>query len=277
MSTRILSANTSDAAILTSADFLAGLPVTNLQVEGRGSVARTANVTGNKVINGNFAGASIVSACILYSHNLSSQATIRLQIWDAANQTGNIVYDSGTGLALPPIGWGEFQWGLSPWGANVFTGWGRAFTDMWFAPVAGLSFRITLSDPLNPAGYIQVKRLLIGPYFEPGVNVSYGLNVQWDTNDEQIRTQGGSLRTDNRVMFRTMRGTFGHLTTGERGIFMDILRRIGKRTETFVSVWPEAGGSLERDNALLGKFVQMPDLTNGNLSSYSSQLVFEEV
>ncbi len=277
MSTRIISANTSDLATLSSGDFVAGLPVSNLQVEGRGRVARTANATGDKVINGNFATVSITSACVLYNHNLTSQATIRLQLWDADNQTGTMVYDSGSGGALPPLGWGDFQWGLKPWGANVFTGWGRAFTDIWFPPIGAKSFRVTVADALNPAGYIQIKRLLIGPYFEPDVNFEYGFKLSWMDNSDQVRTQGGSLRTDNRVMYRALVGKLPAIKTSERAVWMDILRQIGKRSETFISVYPEAGGALERDHAILGKFTEMPDNTTGTPSSYSSNIVFEEV
>lgn len=277
MSVRIVSTNTADSATLSSSDFVATLPVTNLQVEGRGKVARTTNATGDKVINGNFAGAVVVACMLLYNHNLTSQATMRLQIWDAANQTGNITYDSGAIPALPALGWGEFQWGASPWGATVFTGWGSAFSDLWFDAVAGLSFRITLSDPSNPAGYLQVKRLLIGSYFEPGVNVSYGMQLGWKDNSEQVRTQGGSLRTDARVLYRALSAELGHLTPAERAIFMDIVRTIGLRKETFISVWPDAGGALERDHAMLGKFVSMPDMTHPTPSSYTSNIEFEEV
>lgn len=277
MSARIISANTSDLATLSSSDFVASLPVGNVQVEGRGRVARTTNATGDKVINGNFEAVSITSACVLYNHNLSSQATIRLQLWDADNQAGTLVYDTGVGLALPPLGWGDFQWGLKPWGANVFTGWGRAFTDIWFPPVGAKSFRVTLNDPLNPAGYLQVKRLLIGPYFEPDVNMEYGMQLSWKDNSDQVRTQGGSLRTDNRVLFRELKGKLPAIKVTERAIWMDILRQIGKRSETFFSIYPEAGGALERDHAVLGKFTELPDTTTATPSSYSSNITFEEV
>lgn len=277
MSVRIVSANTADSATLSSTDFVATLPVGNLQLEGRGRVARTVNVTGDKVILGNFAGASVVSCAVLYNHNLTSQATFRLQLYAAANQTGSIVYDTGAVVALPALGWGEFGWGLTPWGGTVFSGWGSAFSDFWFTAVGALSFKITLNDAANPAGYIQVKRLLIGPYFEPAVNVEYGLQLSWQDNSTQIRTQGGSLRTDNRVLFRTLQARLSRMTTAERAVFTELVRTIGLRKETFVSVWPDAGGSLERDYALLGKFTKMPQITNPNPANYVGDIQFEEV
>jgi hypothetical protein len=277
VSIRIVTSNVSDGATLSSSDFVGTLPVSNLQVEGRARVARTTNATGTKTVNGDFAAASVVGSCVLYNHNLTIQATWRLRMWDAAGQAGNLVYDSGTVTALPALGWGEFGWGLVPWGASVFTGWGAAFSVLWFPAVGALSFRLELTDAANPAGYLQAKRLLVGPYFEPGVNVSYGLQLYWEDNSEQRRTQGGSLRTDARVRYRCIKGELGYLNPAERAVAVETLRQIALRTETFVSVFPGYGGAQERDYSLLGKFTSMPQFTHGQPSSHSAQLAFEEV
>lgn len=276
MSLRVLTPVVSDAATLTSSDFVAGLPVTNLQVEGRGRVARTADATGSKVINGDLAGVSALSGLVLYNHNLSGTALLRLQAWDGLSQTGTMVYDSGSVNATPPVGWGDFGWGAIPWGANIFYSWGRAFTDLWFPAVGALSFRITITDTSNPDGYLQIKRLLLGPYFEPFVNLEVGMQLHWEDNSEQTRTAGGSLRTDNQVLYRVLRGKLAGLKATERAPWMDLLRQIGKRSEVFISVYPDAGGKLERDHAVLGKFTQMPDITTLE-AAYTSDLVFEEV
>lgn len=277
MSIRIVTSNVSDAAALTSTDFTVGLPVSNLQLEGRARVARTANAAGTKVINGDLAGVSMLGACVLYNHNLTSQATWRLRVWDAVGQTGNVVYDSTTVAALPALGWGDFQWGAVPWGASVFTGWGAAFSVLWFPAVLGRSFRLEVTDAANADGYLQAKRLLLGPYFEPLVNVDYGLQLYWEDNSVQRRTQGGSLRTDVRTRYRVLRAQLGYLSDSERAVAVETLRQIGLRTETFVSVFPGAGGALERDHSLLGKFTSMPQFTNGEPSSHQAPLAFEEV
>jgi len=277
VSIRIVTSNVSDAATLTSSDFTAGLPVSNLQLEGRARVARTVNATGTKTVSGDLAGVSMLAACVLYNHNLTSQATWRLRLWDAVGQSGNLVYDSNTASALPALGWGEFQWGAVPWGASVFTGWGTAFSVLWFPAVLARSFRLEITDAANSDGFLQAKRLLLGPYFEPLVNVDYGLQLYWEDNSVQRRTQGGSLRTDVRTRYRVLRAQLGHLTDSERAVAVDTLRQIGLRTETFVSVFPGAGGAQERDYSMLGKFTSMPQFSNGEPSSHQAQLSFEEV
>lgn len=276
MSIRIVTSNVSDAATLTSADFTAGLPVSNLQLEGRARVARTANAAGIKTVNGDLAGVSLLGACVLYGHNLTSQSTWRLRLWDAAGQSGGLVFDSATVPALPALGWGEFAWGAVPWGASVFTGWGEAFSVLWFAPVLARSFRLDTTDEANAAGYLQAARLLLGPYFEPLVNVDYGLQLYWEDTSVQRRTQGGSLRTDVRTRYRVLRAQLAHISDGERAVALDMVRQIGLRTETFVSVFPGTGGAQERDHSMLGKFTSMPQFANGNPSSHQAQISFEE-
>lgn len=277
MSIRIVTANLSDLATLTSAHFVASLPVTNLQLEGRAKVARTTNATGTKTIDGDLAGAAPVAACVLYGHNLTSQATWRLRLWDGAGQTGTVVYDSTTVTAMPALGWGGFPWGGVPWGASVFTGWGSAYSVLWFPAVGALSFRLDITDAANPAGYLQAKRLLLGPYFEPAVNVNYGLKLYWDEQSVQRRTQASSLRTDPGPRYRVLSGNLAQLTEVERATALEVLRQIGLRIETFISVHPGAGGSLERDYSMLGKFTRMPDFAHGAPSSHQAPIQFEEV
>lgn len=274
---RIVAVNAVDTAALSSSDFAAGLPVSNLQVEGRARVARTVNATGSKVVLGTFAAASAASACILYRNNLTSEGTWRLELWDNVNQTGTKVYDSGNVLALQALGWGEFGWGMEPWGADVFTGWPVAFSVMWFPSVGARSFRLTLIDPANPEGCIQAKRLVIGQAFEPSQNMSYGLRLQWAENSVQTRTAGNSIRTDPMSAFRQLSGTLGHLPPGERAQFIEIARKVGMRNEIFISVFPEVGGAKERDYSMLGKFTSMPQSSHLRVDGWDAAFTIQEV
>jgi len=276
---RIISTNDADAATLSSGDFLAGLPVSNLQLEGRSRVARTTNATGSKVINGTWTEAKLVSALVLYGCNFTSEATLRIECWDAANQTGTKVYDSGTMPALEALGWGDFDWGLEPWGDTVFTGWQTAYAVHWFtATIGALSFRITLADPNNDDGYLQVKRLLLGAYFEPAVNPDYGMQLNWVSNEVQTRTLAGSIRTDAQVKFRELTGSLAGLDDQERARFFDICRVVGLASECFVSVYPELGGVEERDHAMLCKFTgQLPTMQTTNPGRHAAQFKLAEV
>lgn len=277
---RIISANASDTATLTSSDFIGTLPVTNLQIEGRARVARTANATGDKTINGSWSAANpvIISAVVLYGCNFTAAAKIRVQVWDGTNQTGTLIYDSGLIDAISRVGWGEFGWGILPWGSSLFNNWSSAFSVVWIPGVVpGKSFRITFSDPANAAGYLQIKRLLIGKYFEPAVNADLGLKISWMDNSVQTRTMAGSIRTDTKERFRSITGTLAGLSSGERAAFFDITRAVGLTSELFVSVYPQVGGSQEVDHAMLCKFGSIPENTQIQYARYSGTFNFVEV
>jgi hypothetical protein len=274
---RLVASNDGDTAALTSGDFESTLPVGNLQLEGRARVARTTDATGAKTILGEWPAFKIISCCVLYNNNLTGGATWRLECFDGAAQSGTKVYDSGTVAALPAKGWGEFVWGVDPWAATVFTGWGAAYSVLWFTGVTVRSWRITLTDASNPAGFLQAKRLVMGNYFEPAVNAEYGLQLQWEDDSAQQRTQGGSLRTDRRARYRSLAGTLGRLDASERAVFMEACRVAGLASEIFVSVYPGAGGSQERDYSMLGKFVRMPRNTDAEVANWKSTFQIEEV
>lgn len=275
---RIISTNDADAATLTSSDFVATLPVSNLQVEGRARVARTANTTGDKTINGNWSTGKVVSAMVLYGCNFSSAATLRLQLWDGNNQSGTLVLDTGVAPALDALGWGEFAWGMSSWGATVFEDWAKAFSVLWLSQiVSAKSFRITFNDAPNPAGYIEIKRLLIGSYFEPAVNFDLDMAACWNDTSIQKRTMGGSINTDKGVQYRSLNGNLSGLSPGERAAYFEMTRVVGLSSEMFVSAFPEVGGAMERDHSMLCKFGVVPEVRHAGYNRFTGQFSFVEV
>jgi len=264
MAIRFLLKNLVDLATLSSSDFAASLPVTNLQTEGRGKVARTSNATGTKTINGNLAASSSINCVVLSRHNLTSAATWRLQLYSAANQVTQ-VYDSGAVTPSPA--------------ASVFSEWdaGSQFSVLYFSTVASvLSFRVELANATNPAGYLEAKRLMLGSYFEPSINVEYPLSLDWRDDSVQRRTMGSSIRTDGRAKYRCLAGSMGRLTEAERATFADACRYAGTSREVWVSAWPGATGAQERDYSLVGKFRSLPRCANHEYNNHRAAFEIEE-
>lgn len=258
------------SAAASGGNFSTTLPVTNLQLEGKGRVARTTDNYGDKIITGNLGAAEALNVMVLYNHNLSSTAKVRLQLYGAANQTGTQLYDSGKVSPLFSISWGG-------WGTNVPAM--APFLPLWFASVGSvLSFRLTITeDPPGAPSYVQIKRLLLGRYFEPAVNAALGLSLAWKDNSVQRRTQGGSIRTEVRAQYRSLSGVFDCLTETERYQFLDAVRAAGLRQEVFVSAFPAVGGIKERDFSILGKFTRLPAISVVQSTTYSSGFEIEEV
>jgi hypothetical protein len=230
------------------------LPVTNLQDASRAKVARSTS-TADQDIKGTWSESRLLSALALTQHNMTSASTWRLRLFANANWT-SLVYDSAAIGAVPAKALGDLEWGVDPLGASVFTGWGRAFSALWFAPVAAKSFILTLSDVDNPAGYVEAARLFIGRHIEPEFNCDYGLALGWRDTTAQIRTDGGTLRSDAGVQYRALEFDLSWLTGSERARWMDIGRQVGRRRDVFVSCYPGAAGAKERDYAMAAKLTQ---------------------
>lgn len=275
---RILAPNSFDGAALTdSPAMVATLPVGNLQDAMRARVARSVGLPNPQYIRGNLASVQALSGFVLWRHNLTTAGSLRLKIWDGMNQSGTLLYDSGAINLGVVKGWGEFTWGIDPWGAPAFSSWAVSYFVQWFAAIQGaMSFEIQISDPANTAGYMEVARVFLGAYFEPQSNFEYGIDLSWEEDTEQERTEGGSLRSDNREPYRLLRLDLNELSDGERALMMEILRLNGKRSDFFVSCFPGFGGNKERDYQFAAKIVQMPKVKHHIPRYFKNELVLAE-
>jgi len=275
---RIIAVNEGDSAAMTASPAcVLTLPVTNLQTQSRALVMRTTGLA-DQVINLSWGSTpKVMSGVAIVRHNLTSQATWRVQVYsDAAMATQ--VYDSSPVLVNPPKTLGDLEWGVDPLGASIFNGWALAFGVLWLpAPAVGQSARITLSDPANPAGYMQASRLFIGRVIEPMFGPDYkGLAVSWEENTVQTRTAGGTLRSDPTEPYRKVSIQLSWIQEQDRPKLFDLSRTCGKRNDLFLSVFPGTGGMRERDYALAAKLVGVPKYGAPFYSAYDASFDFEE-
>ena len=274
---RILLENDADTATLSASPALvATLPVTNLQEPSRYKKARTTS-TASQDILGTWSADRCLSSCTLYRHNLTKDATLRLQLYSGASQTGSVLYDSTAVAAHPSKALGDMDLVYDPLATSVFTGWDWAFTTLWFSALWCRSFRLTLADASNPAGYFEAARLVLGRHLEPFYNMDYGVELGWDEDTKLSRTDGGSLRSESTESFRRLKFSHNHLDDGSRARIVELTRVLGKRKDFFVSCYPGAGGAKERDHALVAKFSAIPTLIYPTLGEFSTQFNVEEI
>lgn len=140
-----------------------------------------------------------------------------------------------------------------------------------------LSFELQLADPANPDGYMEFSRLVLGGYFSPSVNFSRPFGLKPEDESTQERTDGGSLRTDERESFRMFRFSLDWLNEAERAAFFEVLRQHGKKKAMFLSMYPDETGTLKRDYSALVKVTGgVPELAGNHPMNYQSQLVLAE-
>jgi hypothetical protein len=140
------------------------------------------------VLNNNQPG---IDMLMIPKSNLTTAATVRLKIGTTpfnADGTGGgtVGYDSGVVSAFPAI---VYPAGLLPWGH--IAGWTGAADPVMDAAynrcvliqlpntVVGLTFWLDVQDPTNPAGFLSLARLFVGPFYTPTQNWSYGAAMQF--------------------------------------------------------------------------------------------------
>lgn len=182
---RILIATTekSDAGTLTGGGSLAeSLPITNLQTQQPGEVARWLSLSGMSLVL-DLLEAAAINLVALLAHNGTADATWQIR---AAAAAGDLVsapgYDSGvvsmwTAAGRPPGYAGEKLPSLHYLAAaQTFRYW-----------------RIDMADAANPAGYFEAGRLVIDAAWAPARNLRHEWEIGHIDPSESERAARGHL------------------------------------------------------------------------------------
>lgn len=274
--------NAIDSATVTATPAaIASLPPSNLQLPSRGRVMRTTSTAPVDIMFTWGGQGWLLNFLKFARHNLESGAVWRVQLFSDAAWT-NQIYDSRIGgVDLPAFQYltlGELDFGVSPLGSSVFDGFlGQQYSLVYFPRVMALSGIATIANAGNSAGYLQGSRLFAGDYSELAWNPE-SADFGWDEATTQSRSEGGSLRSDGSVSFRTLDFQLAIKDEVQRANLADILRYAGLRKELFMSLYPGVGGEKERDYTMLGKFVgRLPKIsTTAGTDILKTRLSFQE-
>jgi hypothetical protein len=233
-------------------------PVDNLKTTRRGVVYRAGQV-GSSDITGHWGGSNkAMSCCILYRTNLRAGDTWRLQICSDLEATVP-VWDSGTVTAVAA---GVFGPGVAP------------FAVMYFTPVTGVSFRLTVNSPANVA---EAMTLWIGTYMEAAYNPAYGLRRGRQSGSQRGRTLAGSLVQTTGAVWRTLSFDLFVRTEADRAAWDEIDEASQTDPVVWLAVFPAVGGTQERDFSMLGCFDDPLDLVLSAPNKFDFTVKFIEV
>lgn len=263
-----------DATVSATPSPVATLPVDNLQNVNRSAIMRTSSTAVQDVFF-SLDDVRIFSGLAITRHNIPVTATIRFRLWDAANQTGNLVYDSGEIQATEVLNWGDFVWGGSNWGETVFSEWASYFTQIFFDAVLAMSGQITITNT-SPMVY-DIGRVYAGQTIQTEYNCDWGLNFSWNENTTQTQTDGGTIRSDiNGEPYRTLSFSYSHLSQADRSLLSEFRRDTGLRKDFFISTFPERTGQIKTDYAMACKFIDSSDFSYNNVFEFSHGVTIRE-
>jgi hypothetical protein len=217
----------------------------------------------------------------LINHNLSLGAQIMVEIAE--------VYDNSITLTLGPFaawrgayGLGEGRLGVDPLGGYPSAEeraaiQGIAFIDLG-QTVGAKQVRITIVDPENPAGYVQVGVVMADPGFTPAINMSFNWVVRRIDPSTQINLEGGGRRAVRRASWRMLEIPFDFLDeTDAIQFFGDMERIAGLSRHLLAMPFPGAGTVVEQRTLLYGMLADLKGVQNWNYGVYRTAVAIQEV
>lgn len=295
--------DTSTTTITASSTASASTPASNMKLDSKSLIWRSGSVT-TPAVNGLYtAKANIVlsmasaniGGIILPFCNLSSVATIRVRGYTGTVPTlsgtvdyptttasGTLKFDSGVVNACSYQVLGLWNWGTTPLGVNSYSYGGGTYARVWIplaAQATCTSMLIEIIDTQNQNPYIEISRLVIGSYWSPKYNTSYGLSSSTKDLSAHTRTESGDLVTNRGISYRSMNFDLKWLTASDRSEFTRILRGNGLPRPLLISLFPDNSSDWDKEQAhqIYGKLSQLPDLVHPMFEIYSTTIDIEEI
>lgn len=137
---------------------------------------------------------------------------------------------------------------------------------------SGTTFTITL-----PIG-TKVSKIIIGEYWTPRYNTSFGIQVGYADSSSSERTQSGDLYTIQGTRNKVLSLSLDYLDESDKFKMYDILKSNGKMTPLFISVFPQDSDiDKEQMFSIYGKFTELTNLTHSMWTIYNTNISIEEI
>lgn len=255
----------------------------NLRNNTKSSVWRSVGTTATLLAT--FASASNVKAVVLPFCNLTSTATIRIRGF-SSNPTlsgttvvgGTQVWDSGVLDACP---WETSllnSYAVPPSLTSYAYGGGKYARAYYYNTSTVTSITVEIVDPSNTAGYVELSRLVIGDYWSPRFNTSYGISLDVVDTSSSDRMDSGDVSIVNSPKYTRLTFDLKYMDSSDRIKMLQLLRSNGYAKPMFVSIFPEhTEAYLERDYQIFGRLSGSSPIVHPIYSMYSTQVNIEEI
>lgn len=269
-SIRILTDNAANRAAITVANTPPGAGAENLKTDIKGQACRVLAATAQIVLT--WPQAISVGAIVLPASSLGPSSTIRVQVF--GDEAGTLLLeDTGEKWAAPGAILANWSFPL-PLNVNQFAFSLPPTTAVYLSQhSAARRVVITLSDP--GATFIDIARLVVGPYMSPNYNPSYGQTdgiVDLSTNS---RTASGDLKTDHGPRAKSMTFSLDLIDDADRAQVRQLLE-LGIGHFMFVSLTPESSDPvLERDKSIYGKLSQPSAMRWASYAQHATEFNIE--
>lgn len=273
---RLIYNNVADTSILTTGTTISATnyPASNLNKDAKSMVWRSNNTT-TDTITMTWTTDQVVNAIILPFTNLSVTCTMAITLYSDTAGATNI----GTYSAAACVPAALDTYNSQATGNYVYSYGGGTTARRYITKVTNCrKIVITLVDSSNSAGYLEVSRCIVGSYWSPKYNTSFGLEVGVVDSSTVSRTQSGNIITDAGTINKTLNLPLGFMNTADRDALFAIMRTNGMRKSLYVSTFPEdTDGNKEQIYQIYGRLSSLATIVHPMFTQYTSSLQIEEV
>lgn len=124
----------------------------------------------------------------------------------------------------------------------------------------------------------EISRVIVGEYWSPTYNTSFGVSSGFSDMSTTERTQAGDLYTISAPRNKTLSFDLSYLGENDKFKMYDLIKSCGKITPIFVSIFPNnTDKEKEQIYQIYGKFTDLSSITNTMWTQYSSSVSLEEI
>lgn len=275
----IVSENVADFATITTTTSPPTLPAENLKDDLTGKWCRLLGSNGTITLQ--WEAPVPVGAVVIVGSTLKPSSKMRIRVYFDKLST-DLRYDSGWVWAAPGTTFDNEDWTeeLNTNGAPL-DGNGFAYT---VAPSSAIylpdqsmiqSVIIDLED--LESTFIDISRLVVGPYFRPKINTNYGQANSTIDLSTHSRSASGGLRSEIGPIARSMSFSLDYIKEEDRGRVQRIMEQsIGK--SLWISIMEDSiDKELERDKSIYGRLTNPASMQWQSLYRHSADFQIEGI
>ncbi len=286
---RIIYDNLALSSTITASSTAGSTAAANLKVNQKGLVWRSGATT-NAILLVSLGSSKLAQGIILPFTNLTSIATIQVIGYSSAPTLGGtlgtptisggtVEFDTGAVLACPwdaTVPWGS---GSIPSGSNTYAYGGGQCARVWI-PIGmqEVVTHLTIQIIDTSLSYIEASHLVVGEYWSPRFNTSYGITLSPVDNSEHQRAMSGDLYTNRGTIVSKLTFELKYMTSEDKYKLLSLFKGNGISRPLFVSVFPDDDDpEKERDFQIYGKLSTLDSIVHPTFMTYSSQINLEEI
>jgi hypothetical protein len=266
----LIADNATRRAAITVAPLAPGMSPAALQNDKVSNVCRAPGTVMKIIVV--FDKPEMVGAWHLPHCNISPTSTARTISFADASGTQNL-QDTGIRLARP---WADItpkgNWTPAQW-ASAYRHGGGAQARGWLTNHVARRLEITLSDPDNLQGYIEVADIFAGSVWSPSTSPDYNPSLTPDSTAESFLDGSGASRSIPGTKSKRLAISLSGMSEVDRAELWGIQVGNGIEYPSIVSLYPnDPFGTRERDHQLLGSLVQTSAIRRPSFSAHSTSV-----